>query len=584
MPTKSVRDMNARERRRHSLSVRSGKAVLIQSLIFGLVALLVGLGLYVYTTVNRYISQAFSISRSAAGMLEQTEGIETFRRDVEAAYYAQSETEKNQVWTEEYEARFEPFTEREDYAAVYSVLDRFAVSFGVRALYVADFDLSCGGMIYLIDWGNTEDALSPGDWETVVEEGIQKFLAWDAAKPVYQLANTEEYGFTCTSGAPIHDRDGNVIAYVFVDLSLSDFVQGIQWFAVGYILLLAVTAILVGMFSSWRIDKTMVQPITTIADAAQTYVDERQAGAMVTNCFKRIDVRTGDEVENLKLVMADMEESINDYVDNLTRVTAEKERISTELSLATTIQASMLPHIFPAFPEREDFDIYASMDPAKEVGGDFYDYFLIDDDHLCTVIADVSGKGVPAALFMMASKIILQSVAMMNKTPSEILTLTNDSICMNNGAQMFVTVWLGILELSTGKLTAANAGHEYPALKRPDGVFELYKDRHGFVVGGMEGVRYRQYEIQMDPGSELFVYTDGVPEATNAVEEQFGTERMLEALNQQPDATPEELMRNVRKAVDGFVKDAEQFDDLTMLSIKYKGKKNNGGNNGTGEG
>ena len=281
--------------------------------------------------------------------------------------------------------------------------------------------------------------------------------------------------------------------------------------------------------------------------------------------------RTGDEIEALAESFATLSARTLQYVDEVKKVTAEKERIGAELSLATDIQASMLPHIFPAFPMRSEFDIYASMDPAKEVGGDFYDYFLIDDDHLGLVIADVSGKGVPAALFMMASKIILQSVAMLGNSPAEILRRTNEAVCSNNEAQMFVTVWLGILELSTGKLTAANAGHEFPALRQPNEKFELYKDKHGFVIGGMEGVRYKEYEIQLEPGSKLFVYTDGVAEATSAEQELYGTERMIDALNTDPDATPQQILKNVRASVDGFVKEAEQFDDLTMLCIEYKG-------------
>ena len=245
----------------------------------------------------------------------------------------------------------------------------------------------------------------------------------------------------------------------------------------------------------------------------------------------------------------------------------------TELTMATRIQTSMLPSIFPAFPDRPEFDIYASMDPAKEVGGDFYDFFLVDDDHLCMVIADVSGKGVPAALFMMASKIILQSCAILGSNPGEILTKTNEAICSNNPESMFVTVWVGILELSSGKLTAANAGHEYPILKQPDGSFALYKDKHGLVIGGMDGVKYKQYEIQLEPGSKLFLYTDGVPEATRADKELFGVERTVAALNEQPDAAPQQLLKNVHRAVDRFVQGAEQFDDLTMLCVEYRGKK-----------
>ena len=327
--------------------------------------------------------------------------------------------------------------------------------------------------------------------------------------------------------------------------------------------LLVVT--LMAIVGALTVSKRIVKPLETMTRRVVSLGGEDLQ-------FRMEDAyRTGDEIEALAESFATLSARTLQYVDQVKRVTAEKERIGAELSLATQIQASMLPHIFPAFPERSEFDIFASMDPAKEVGGDFYDYFLIDDDHLCMVIADVSGKGVPAALFMMASKIILQSVAMMGNSPAAILARTNEAICSNNEAQMFVTVWLGILEISTGRLTAANAGHEFPALRQLNGAFELYKDKHGFVIGGMEGVRYREYEIQLEPGSKLFVYTDGVAEATDANQELFGTQRMIDALNIDPDAAPEQILKNVRASVDGFVKDAEQFDDLTMLCVEYKG-------------
>ena len=323
--------------------------------------------------------------------------------------------------------------------------------------------------------------------------------------------------------------------------------------------------------SALTVSKRIVRPLNTITKRISELSESNLE-------FKMEDAyRTGDEIEELAESFAAISHKTVLYMDKVKKVTAEKERIGAELSLATDIQAAMLPHIVPAFPDRTDFDIIGSMDPAKEVGGDFYDYYLIDDDHLCMVIADVSGKGVPAALFMMASKIILQSVAMLGRSPAEILAKTNEAICSNNEAQMFVTVWLGILELSTGKLTAANAGHEYPAFKRPDGSFELFKDKHGFVIGGMEGARYREYEVQMEPGSKLFVYTDGVPEATSAEKELFGTQRMLDALNAAPDVAPQQALKNVRRAVDGFVRDAEQFDDLTMLCMEYKGADAKGG-------
>ena len=245
-----------------------------------------------------------------------------------------------------------------------------------------------------------------------------------------------------------------------------------------------------------------------------------------------------------------------------------------DLNTASAIQSGMLPNRFPAFPEHSEFDIHASMNPAKEVGGDFYDFFLIDDDHLGLVMADVSGKGVPAALFMMASKILLKIYASSGDAPETILRKVNDQVCSNNQLEMFVTVWFGVLDLNTGVITAVNAGHEYPVIRHPDGRFELLKDKHGFVVGGMAGVRYKQYEIPLEPGSKLFLYTDGVPEATNEENELFGTDRMLEALNSAADGTPREILESVNESVQAFVKEAPQFDDLTMLCVTYHGRKN----------
>jgi sigma-B regulation protein RsbU (phosphoserine phosphatase) len=285
--------------------------------------------------------------------------------------------------------------------------------------------------------------------------------------------------------------------------------------------------------------------------------------------------RTGDEVEELAESFAELSRRNHEYMDKVVSVTAEKERIGTELAVANQIQATMLPHLFPAFPERSEFDIFASMKPAKEVGGDFYDYFLIDDDHLGLVIADVSGKGVPAALYMMASKIIISYNAMEGKSPAQVLADTNAELCENEQEDMFVTVWIGILELSTGKLTAANGGHEYPVLMR-DGRFELYQDVHGLVVGGIPGMTYENYEVMLKPGDKLFVYTDGIPEAHNKERKMFGTDRMVAALNTDPEADLQTLLKNMRTAVDEFADGAEQFDDLTMLCVEYKGKEQGG--------
>ena len=249
----------------------------------------------------------------------------------------------------------------------------------------------------------------------------------------------------------------------------------------------------------------------------------------------------------------------------------EEERIAEELNMATSIQAGALPSIFPAFPDRKEFDIYASMTPAKEVGGDFYDFFMVDDNHLGMVIADVSDKGIPAALFMMSSKMIISSHAKMGKFPSEVLEAANNGLTANNMEDMFVTVWLGILDLEKGVLTAANAGHEYPIFMQAGSSFEIVKDKHGFVLGTMPDMFYMEYELRLKPGAKLFVYTDGVPEASNAEKEFYGLERTVETLNKYKDCSSKEILEHMKESVSEFVGDAPQFDDLTMMCLHYIG-------------
>ena len=310
----------------------------------------------------------------------------------------------------------------------------------------------------------------------------------------------------------------------------------------------------------------IINPIRVMTQRIEDVTGERFV-------FKMDDVyRTGDEIEILANTFGKLSDQMEEYLRHILAMTAEKERVGTELALATRIQADMLPNKFPAFPDRQEFHVFASMTPAKEVGGDFYDFFFVDDDRLALVIADVSGKGIPAAMFMMMAKNMIQNQAMAGHSPQEVLGTVNQMIYENNKEEMFVTVWFGILDLVSGILTAANAGHEYPVLKTPDGPFEIFKDKHGFVLGTVEGMKYREYELHLEPGSKLFVYTDGVSEAQNSEEELFGRNRIVQALNSVKDEPPEGLLRAVTEAVTAFVGEAEQFDDLTMLCIEYRGK------------
>ena len=331
------------------------------------------------------------------------------------------------------------------------------------------------------------------------------------------------------------------------------------------LVLLVVFIVAVGMIAAFSITGRIIDPLNTITRrVASLGVRNRQ--------FKMEDVyRTGDEIEVLAESFAKQSALNMLYIDQIRHVTAEKERISAELDMASKIQASQLPRLFPAFPNRREFSLFASMTPAKEVGGDFYDFFMVGTDHIALVMADVSGKGVPAALLMMVARVLIKSSLQNGKSPAEALESVNKQICESNDAGFFVTIWVAVLEISTGKGVASNAGHEHPVLRRAGGSYELVIYRHSMPVGTMEGIRFEQHEFQLNPGDSIFVYTDGVAEATNGDDELYGTERMLSALNSEPDAQPEQVLGNVMNDINGFVDGAEQFDDITMLCIRYMG-------------
>jgi sigma-B regulation protein RsbU (phosphoserine phosphatase) len=256
----------------------------------------------------------------------------------------------------------------------------------------------------------------------------------------------------------------------------------------------------------------------------------------------------------------------------LTAIAVEKERISAELDVATHIQSSMLPHIFPPFPHRKEIDIFGVMDPAREVGGDFYDFFLIGEKKLAIVIADVSGKGVPAALFMVIAKTLLSNYALMDKSPKEVFETVNNTLCENHDAGLFVTCFMGYLDLETGELVSVNAGHNPPLLKR-GGAYEYYQTKRGLVLAGMEDTVYTESKVVLEPNDVLYLYTDGVTEADNRSGELYGGQRLLDAMNRNRDTNIEELCANVREDVAAFADGAPQADDITMLAIRFNGKK-----------
>lgn len=275
----------------------------------------------------------------------------------------------------------------------------------------------------------------------------------------------------------------------------------------------------------------------------------------------------------LEMHTKDELEEVADSINEMTVSLKEKERIGAELSLATDIQAHMLPSIFPPFPEHDEIDIYATMDPAKEVGGDFYDFFMLDESHLAVVVADVSGKGVPAALFMVIAKTLIKNHAQSGLAPEEVFTKVNQMLCEGNDAALFVTAWMGVLDFETGVLRYVNAGHNPPLIKLGDGGFEYLRSKAAFVLAGIDGMRYTSSELTMKPGDRLVLYTDGVTEATDSKNELYGEERLKSYLNGHVGDDVIGLLHGLREDMNLFVGDAEQFDDITMLALDFRNLK-----------
>ena len=339
-------------------------------------------------------------------------------------------------------------------------------------------------------------------------------------------------------------------------------VNNLYMYIAVFVIITAAVVLLSGRFSG-----SLTKPVTELIE------DVRHISG--GDLDYRTSVESNDEIGELADEFNGMAGSLQKYIGELTAVTAERERIGAELSIAKQIQASLLPCQFPPFPDHNEFDIFASMDPAKEVGGDFYDFYLIDKTHLALTIADVSGKGIPAALFMGISKSLLKNSAQAGFSPAQVFESINAQLCENNAVNMFVTVWLGILDLTTGKMVCSNAGHEYPVIRRKGGKYELYKDKHGFVLGGMEGSKYKDYELDLAEGDRLFIYTDGIPEASDSNNELFGIDRMLNALNSHPDDDCTQLISQITADVEAFAGSAPQFDDMTMLALEIKATPHN---------
>ena len=521
-------------------------------------------------------------------LLEQEGHFTEYAESVMETYLSIPEEIRQNPHSDEYREYFAKYRNSDYVRVISELLLTIDNSMNLQNLYIVVLDPQKERLIYLIDISEQDiyNLHDIGEWVDVPQEMkdssfTESLLSFqvreddsednDDVIPTFITfeSRSEKAGKLLTVGLDAWEcsEESEILILCAMPLVLSKIT--ITIFIVIYFVILFIAILLIVIVTRIRLRKRVIRPINSISQAVEDYARQRTEGNTSTSCFSSLSINTNDELQDLAGTLAQMENDLNSYEKDLKEAVSREERVKTELSVATLIQANMLPDAKAIFPDRKDFIVSASMTPAREVGGDFYDFFLIDDSHLGLVIADVSGKGIPAALFMMASMIVIHNFASLGLPPTEVLERSNNRICSSNKLDMFVTVWFGILDLKTGLVTSANAGHEYPALCGADGHFELLKDPHGLVIGGMDGVHYKEYTFTMEKGGILYLYTDGVPEATNAAEEIYGTDRMLQALNSAEDKSPAGLDRALRADIDRFIAGAPQFDDLTTLCIQY---------------
>ncbi|MCR5451391.1 MAG: PP2C family protein-serine/threonine phosphatase [Lachnospiraceae bacterium] len=545
-----------------SIKYKIGALLFLVSFLVSCGSLILGLYTFDYYIMKQYSDTAYQLAHTTEDFFEDGELKEMadFALKVSRGEISKEEAAE--------------FTETDRYRDIYKRLVNLRKNMNANDIYVSVPDFNAEkSIIYIMDSYIEEDkCFNLGDASALPEKFKQISMeAYKTGVPTTDfLESKSEFGHNTTASYPVV-YEGKTIAFINVEIPMTTLEPFLRNFFKSMAIFSAILMIVVSLVGYYTSKKSISKPIKTVAEEAKKFITNKREVSEILNSIK-----TGDEIEDLSKTFYSLENEINEYIDNLQKVTTEKERISTELNVATNIQAEMLPIIFPAFPERKDFDIYASMTPAKEVGGDFYDFFFTDENHLAMVMADVSGKGVPAALFMVIAKTLIKNRTQMGEaSPSAILSDVSENLCEGNKSEFFVTVWLAIFDLSTGKGIAANAGHEHPVIKRSDGMFEIVKYRHSPALAVLPGITFREHEFEMQPGDVLFVYTDGVVEATDKNDELFGEERMLKALNENIDCSMMDLLPNIKKEIDDFVGEAPQFDDITMLGFEYYGPNNN---------
>lgn len=509
------------------------------------------------------------------GAVCSTVGYTEFTAVLEQQYndsaYEIAETAREFLNPDKFEQYLETGQTDEEYDNILARLDALTDATNVTFIYVAKVSEDYKTLTYIYDTVNSGTGFSryplgytASDLDENHTENVIKIMTEGGRAEKYLYSYSKESGAHTTAAIDVKNSDGDIIAMLCVEKPMTRLDNARNTYVLHVIIgTLAAITLFIFVYAV-ILRRSVIKPILTVTHEAKRFAETNALSNHLQN------IKQKDEIGILAQAVGKMEMDIVEYTKNLTTITAEKERVNTELSVATRIQANMLPSIFPPFPERKEIDIFAMMNPAKEVGGDFYDFFMVDESHLAIVMADVSGKGVPAALFMVIGKTLIKDHTQPGRDLGEVFTEVNELLCESNSEGLFITAFEGVLDLVTGEFRYVNAGHEIPFICKRGGTFEPYRIRAGFVLAGMEGIRYKCGSIQLEPGDKIFQYTDGVTEATNQDNELYGIKRLENVLVRNKDCTSAELLSRVKENIDEFVGTAPQFDDITMLCVEFK--------------
>ena len=507
---------------------------------------------------------------STVGYIEFTAVLEQQYND---SAYEIAETAREILNPDKFEQYLETGRTDEEYDNILAILDTLTDAANVTFIYVAKVSGDYRTLTYIYDTVNSDTEFeryplgyTASDLDEKHTENVVKIMTKGGRAEKYLYSYSKESGAHTTAAIDVKNSDGKIIAMLCVEKPMTRLEAARNTYVLHVILWTLTAIVLFIIVYSVILRRGIIKPIKTLTKEAERFAKTNLPSG------EPINIRQKDEVGILARAVEKMETDIARYTENLTVITAEKERVNTELSVATRIHANMLPSIFPAFPNRKEFDIFATMNPAKEVGGDFYDFFMVDERHLAIVMADVSGKGVPAALFMVIGKTLIKDHTWPGKDLGSVFDEVNELLCESNSEGLFITAFEGVLDLVSGEFRFVNAGHEIPYICKKNGKFEPYKIRAGFVLAGMEGMRYKCGEMQLEAGDKIFQYTDGITEAANVRMELYGMDRLTAVLGENSDLPPGELLPAVKRDIDNFVGEAPQFDDITMLCLEYRAR------------